>query len=230
MYFSLNDWYSRAAISTHSEEDPPRSFLTSPEPRPRVPPVGSPGPPCTTLPAASIARRPTRARFSTMLPIPISAPSSISHPSSKERCPTVTFWPMVVGRLFVGVDHAVVLDAGPGTDDDPVEVPPQDRPEPDARPVLDRHVPDEHRGRRDERAGMHARLRALERNDMGHSLSPPEPGRAPLAGGPHAFLVIFRGDEQALRQALREEAALQVHASQTGGAAAWTGRRPAAPS
>src|SRR3712207_7896475 len=90
--------------------------------------------------------------------------------------------PISYGRrqLLVGVDHGVVLHAGPRADDYLVEVPPEHGPEPDARPVLDSHVPDEHRGRRDERAGMNFGLLALERNDVGHSLSPPEPGRAPL--------------------------------------------------
>src|SRR5829696_303313 len=47
---------------------------------------------------------------------------------------------------------------------------------------------------------------------MAHSLPPRERGRAPRAGGPHALSVVFRADEQALRQALREQAALQINA------------------
>src|SRR5215216_2832301 len=47
---------------------------------------------------------------------------------------------------------------------------------------------------------------------MAHPLPPRERGRAPRAGGPHALSVVFRADEQALGQALREQAALQINA------------------
>src|SRR5215212_1100670 len=47
---------------------------------------------------------------------------------------------------------------------------------------------------------------------MAHPLPPRERGRAPRAGGPHTLSVVIRADEQALRQALREQAALQINA------------------
>ena len=50
------------------------------------------------------------------------------------------------GQALVGVDHGVVLHAGPGPDHDAVEVSSQDGSEPHARPRLDHHVPDERRG------------------------------------------------------------------------------------
>src|SRR5918994_2643542 len=138
-------------------------------------------------------------------PHPDEGPIPDLTPLQKREVPDGYVRPDRGRQLLVGVDHTVVLDAGARADDDAVEVASQNGPEPDARPVFDRHVSDEDRGRRDESAGMYPRLTVLERYDMGHTLPPRERRTAPLAGGPHAFLVILGADKQALSQALREE-------------------------
>src|SRR5215207_148313 len=98
MYRSRRAWYSRAAEEIHFDELPSSSFLTSAG-APAARTAGGISPSSfTTLPAAGMARLPMRARLRTMLPMPTSASSSITHPSSTERCPTVTFRSTSVGR------------------------------------------------------------------------------------------------------------------------------------
>src|SRR5215203_1125913 len=195
MYLSLSAWYSWAAISTHSEEEPPRFFFTSAGTPAARTSGGISWSSRTTLPAASIARRPTRARFKTMLPIPISAPSSLSRPSSSERWPIVTLEPIMVGRssfvCMTELSCTLVPDPTPIRLKSPLSTAPNQTLAPSSTT----------RG-----------LLSSNGSRYPIQLPPGERGRSPLPGCPHALSVVFRAEEQALRHALREQTALHIDA------------------
>src|SRR4029077_8660433 len=89
----------------------------------------------------------------------------------------------------VDVHDRAVLHVGAAPHDDRLEVGAHDGVVPDGGALLDGHVADQHRRRRDERGGMHARMFALEAEQW-HGCDP----RSMLEVSSSYFGRVWSGD------------------------------------
>ena len=143
-----------------------------------------------------------------MAPMPMSASSSITHPSSNAPCPTVTRLPTIVGRPSAQCSTAlswIDVSGRPRCTRRRRAAPRRTRPRRGRRCARRRRAPPWARGRRPRRSW--ARRRRARRSWPSRA---PEARLTPLARGGQALAVVGGLQQRGLREALGEHAAAQV--------------------
>ena len=175
----------------------PRSRRRCPSPaaapRPAMPatsiPAGIVVPAATTEPAATSARAPIVAPSSTTLPFATRHSASSIAPCTTQLCPTVTPVADVGREPGTTVDHRVVLHVGAGAHDHRRVVGADHRAVPDRRAVLDDHVADQRRGRRDERAPGAPAASGPRTRTAASPVTPYRNARATASRGPSGVTI-----------------------------------------